>query len=234
MTRFFTRRRSALVILAILCLAGIGVAGATDYSKLSVKPSETAAKLKDCAVSLLQATEVAQKHVGGIARSVEINLTEGGASYLVSVFTDEMEFNITVDATSGEVTASTEVPYKELPGDPVSGEMTTTSSGLSFYEITEGTGEMPASSSTEVEVHYSGWLTDGTKFDSSVDRGRPTTFPLNRVISGWTEGVGSMKVGGKRKLIIPYELAYGAGGRPPTIPPKALLIFDVELLRIVK
>ena len=103
-----------------------------------------------------------------------------------------------------------------------------------FIEITEGTGETPPSAASNVKVHYTGYLVDGVKFDSSVDRGMPATFPLNRVIAGWTEGVGSMKVGGKRKLIIPFDLAYGANGRPPTIPPRATLIFDVELLEVVK
>ena len=82
-------------------------------------------------------------------------------------------------------------------------------------------------------MHYSGYLNDGTKFDSSLDRGTPATFPLNGVIAGWTEGVGSMRVGGKRKLIIPSTLGYGAPGSPGVIPPNATLIFDVELLEIV-
>jgi FKBP-type peptidyl-prolyl cis-trans isomerase len=120
-----------------------------------------------------------------------------------------------------------------LAGEPVAGEPTTTDSGLRYFELAEGDGPMPGGSSSVVKVHYSGWLRDGTKFDSSVDRGEPATFPLDRVIPGWTEGVGSMRVGGRRKLVIPFELAYGAAGRPPTIPPRAMLVFDVELIDIV-
>ncbi|TAJ02287.1 MAG: FKBP-type peptidyl-prolyl cis-trans isomerase [Planctomycetota bacterium] len=94
---------------------------------------------------------------------------------------------------------------------------------------------MPSGPQSEVSVHYSGWLLDGTKFDSSVDRGAPAKFPLRGVISGWTEGVGTMKVGGKRKFVIPARLGYGANPRPGgPIPPNAVLVFDVELLQIVK
>jgi FKBP-type peptidyl-prolyl cis-trans isomerase len=120
------------------------------------------------------------------------------------------------------------------PGDPVKGEPVKMPSGLMYYDIREGTGAQPSGPSTKVKVHYTGWLTNGTKFDSSVDRGEPIDFPLNRVIPGWTQGVGSMKVGGKRKLIIPAALGYGAEGSPPTIPGGATLVFDVELLGIVK
>ncbi len=119
-----------------------------------------------------------------------------------------------------------------FPGDPVSGDGTQTDSGLKYFDIVVGDGPQPAGPTSTVTVHYTGWLVDGTKFDSSVDRGQPSSFALNRVIAGWTEGVGSMRIGGKRKLIIPYRLAYGERGNPGTIPPKATLIFDIELLAI--
>ncbi len=108
-----------------------------------------------------------------------------------------------------------------------------TESGLQYIDLKEGTGERARSGDT-VEVHYTGWLKDGKKFDSSVDRGRPFSFRLGagQVIKGWDEGVAGMRVGGKRKLIIPPDLAYGKRGAGGVIPPDAELTFEVELLKI--
>ncbi len=118
---------------------------------------------------------------------------------------------------------------KAQGGDPEKG--TTSPTGLWYVRVKEGTGESPKPTDN-VKVHYTGWLTDGTKFDSSVDRGSPATFRLSGVIKGWTEGVGRMKVGEKGFLIIPPELGYGERGSPPKIGPNAVLIFQVELLGI--
>jgi peptidylprolyl isomerase len=116
-------------------------------------------------------------------------------------------------------------------------KMKKTDSGLQYYDVKEGTGESPRKGQT-CEVHYTGWLwtngAKGEKFDSSVDRGKPFSFPVGagRVIKGWDEGVATMKVGGKRELLIPPELGYGARGAGGVIPPNATLLFEVELLDV--
>jgi len=109
----------------------------------------------------------------------------------------------------------------------------TTPSGLKYTDLETGQGT-EAQTGKNVSVHYTGWLENGTKFDSSKDSGRPFSFPLGagHVIRGWDEGVAGMKVGGKRRLTIPADLGYGARGADGVIPPNATLIFEVELLKV--
>ncbi|MCK5072501.1 MAG: FKBP-type peptidyl-prolyl cis-trans isomerase, partial [Bacteriovoracaceae bacterium] len=106
-----------------------------------------------------------------------------------------------------------------------------TGSGLAYKIVTDGKGELPKSEDT-VEVHYHGTLIDGTVFDSSKDRGKTVSFPLNRVIKGWKEGLQLIREGGKIKLVIPSDLGYGDQGAPPKIPGGSTLLFDVELIKI--
>jgi len=131
--------------------------------------------------------------------------------------------------------AQTGSSEKKATGGPtqVTGEPTKTASGLEYWDIKVGEGAV-AQAGHKVKVDYTGWLTNGKKFDSSVGTGRPFEFQLGagQVIKGWDEGVAGMKVGGKRQLRIPPDLAYGAKGYPPVIPPSSTLIFDVQLLDV--
>ncbi len=116
---------------------------------------------------------------------------------------------------------------------PASAQSTKTPSGIEITMLNEGSGAKPKASDT-VKVHYKGTLTDGKEFDSSFRRKEPATFPLGGVIPCWTEGVQSIKVGGRAKLVCPPNLAYGARGVPGTIPPNATLVFEIDLLEIMK
>jgi FKBP-type peptidyl-prolyl cis-trans isomerase FkpA len=111
--------------------------------------------------------------------------------------------------------------------------MTKAPAGFWYTDVAVGQGEEARQGST-VRVHYTGWLPDGTKFDSSRDRGEPFAFTLGagQVIAGWDEGVKGMKPGGRRKLVLPPQLAYGEEGAPPAIPPRSTLVFDVEVLEV--
>lgn len=129
--------------------------------------------------------------------------------------------------------AAREAGEKFLADNKLNENVKETASGLQYIVEKEGTGDQPSAES-EVTVHYTGRLLDGTVFDSSVNRGEPATFPLNQVIPGWTEGVQLMKEGAKYRFFIPSDLAYGPHGVPNVIPPHSTLIFDVELIKINK
>ncbi|OCR02468.1 peptidylprolyl isomerase [Oscillatoriales cyanobacterium USR001] len=168
----------------------------------------------------------------------------GGGKTAIAAVTTQSQTQVTVPTEVAESVSQSnplvaEATVPEIPATIAGNNMTentektiTTPSGLKYVDLKEGDGAVPKTGQTVV-VHYTGTLEDGTKFDSSRDRG-PFQFKLGvgQVIKGWDEGVASMKVGGRRKLIIPANLGYGNGGAGGVIPPNATLIFDVELLRI--
>lgn len=128
--------------------------------------------------------------------------------------------------------AAKEAGEKYLSENAKKEGVTTTASGLQYMVISEGSGKQPKATD-KVKCHYEGMLTDGTLFDSSIQRGEPAVFGLNQVISGWTEGLQLMKEGAKYRFFIPYHLGYGERGAGASIPPYAALIFDVELIEVV-
>lgn len=142
---------------------------------------------------------------------------------------DDANGNGAATATAAESDGDGDVSGSDGP-PPVAGEPIETDSGLQIIEVTVGDGDEVAPGDI-VTVHYTGWLDDGTVFDSSVERGTPATFALSDVIQGWQEGIPGMQVGGTRRLIIPPELAYGSQARG-NIPPNSRLTFDVELISI--
>jgi FKBP-type peptidyl-prolyl cis-trans isomerase len=228
--------------LALTALAFVGTATAATLALQAVDNTrfpdlfgERQKQLAAAKVDIATAIATAEKASGGKAYSAALAADGETARWDVVAFAGDVEHKVRINAATGAVDADVVTPKAVLPGAAPVGEPQKSASGLVWYDLAVGQGPQPAGPQNEVSVHYTGWTLDGRKFDSSVDRGSPATFPLGRVIAGWTEGVGTMRVGGKRKLVIPARLAYGAN--PPFgsgIPANAPLVFDVELLQIVK
>jgi peptidylprolyl isomerase len=227
--------RILTVALGALALAGAALFPSPsrspldrDYTSIPPDPAQRHAALAGAPITLAKAIELAQQQSGGLATAAQGALD---GTFELELFSPTVRQRVKLDA-SGKVVVKDELP--RFPGEAVSGEWTETPTGLKYFDIKIGTGQKPEGPASRVKVHYTGWLVDGQEIDSSRRRNQPVTRPLNSFIAGWTEGVGSMQVGGKRKLIVPYALGYGERGQPPSIPARATLIFDVELLEIVR
>ena len=162
---------------------------------------------------------------GATVRGEDLLMNQDGANQIVQDFFQKESMK--------EAAVAKEEGIKFLADNGKRSEVVTTASGLQYEVLQEGTGASPLATD-EVTVHYTGKLLNGTVFDSSVDRGEPATFPLNRVIRGWTEGVQLMKEGAKYRFYMPSDLAYGDQGAGADIKPGSTLIFDVELIKIGK
>ncbi|MDY7108198.1 MAG: FKBP-type peptidyl-prolyl cis-trans isomerase [Planctomycetota bacterium] len=217
-------------VLALMPVASVS-AQEVDYEALPPEPAEIEQQVRACTVTLAEAIATAQQSVGGVARSARLLLDREPMAIEVVVYAEGRASRVLVNAGDGDVLEVSEVP--RFPGKPVTGAWTETESGLKYYDIEVGDGPRPMKPDTMVELHYTGYLTDGSKFDSSYDRGDPVEIPANRFIPGWTEGISSMNAGGVRKLIIPPDLAFGEQGRPPVVPANATLIYDMELLKVI-
>ena len=203
-------------------------AATADYEKLPPDPAVVIQQLQALQVGIAKAVEIAQKEVGGVASSAMVERDSVPPAIMVDVYTAKFLSRVKIDATNAKILERKDTP--RFPGDPVSGQWTELPSGLKYYELKLGDGPSPTSPKNAVAITYAAWLTDGTPVDNSSDHGESLVISPSKLVVGLDEGLRTMKVGGKRKLLLPYDLAYGVGGKPPTVPPKATLIIDVELV----
>lgn len=187
-------------------------------------------QLKDMGAEALNIDDFAQA-IKDVISGAELKVSQSESQQIVQKFFQEQEAKQRAKAAEkGKILK--EEGEKYLAENAKKDGVVVTASGLQYTVIKEGTGKQPKASDT-VKCHYEGFLTNGTVFDSSIQRGEPASFPLNAVIKGWTEGLQLMKEGAKYRFFIPYNLAYGEAGAAGAIPPYAALIFDVELIEVI-
>ena len=244
--------RKILIVLSICCFAAFSAQASKKDSSKKNKKSKNEVQV---ARKLLNSTDSVSYALGvNMGTSVKQQMTQfPGCQYDINVFAEAFEKAIKSDTTlvmtsdsanvyldkymtkmqAQENSKAKEDQAKFLSENKKREGVVELPSGLQYQVVKAGTGPKPQLTD-KVKVHYEGFLLNGKKFDSSVDRGEPVTFPLTQVIKGWTEGLQQMNVGSKYTLYIPYELAYGEQGAGKVIPPFSILIFEVELLEIQK
>jgi FKBP-type peptidyl-prolyl cis-trans isomerase len=181
--------------------------------------------MKSQGVDSLVNADMLQQTVASAIKGDSMQMTDAQANQFIQQYFSTLQ--------TKKVSANLEAGKKFLEANKQKSGIQTTSSGLQYQVLKEGTGAQPKATDS-VTVHYVGTLTNGKEFDSSVKRGEPATFVLNQVIPGWTEGVQLMKEGGKNRFFVPSELGYGPQGSPPVIEPNSVLVFEVELLKVAK
>lgn len=186
-------------------------------------------QLRDMGAESLNIDDFAQA-IKDILSGAELKVSQAESQQIVQKFFQEQEAK--QRAKAAEMGAKLKEEGEKFLAENAKKEgVTVTASGLQYTVIKEGNGKQPTAANT-VKCHYEGFLTNGTVFDSSIQRGEPASFPLGAVIKGWTEGLQLMKEGAKYRFFIPYDLAYGEAGAAGAIPPYAALIFDVELIEV--
>jgi len=245
------------ILASVLCIGLTVSQGFAQAPKKAVKPAATAKKTTVTAKKTAPSSNVLKNTMDSLSAAIGVSFSNSLASQGISnINTDVLTKTINAALKGEKTTFSTEEANKfigeyfqklteekgavvKIEGEKFLEEnkkktgVTTTESGLQYAVIKMGDGPKPTATD-KVKTHYHGTLTNGTVFDSSVDRGEPVEFPVNGVIKGWTEALQLMPVGSKWKLFIPYSLAYGERAAGPQIPAYSALVFEVELLEIVK
>jgi FKBP-type peptidyl-prolyl cis-trans isomerase len=224
----------------LLAGAGFGLVALTACDKIpGSQPKLTTAKdslsyalgvnvgksMKSAGIDTLVDKKILEQTLTATIQGDSMQMTEAQATQFLQQYFTTLQ--------TKKVSANLDAGKKFLEANKKKSGVQTTSSGLQYVVLKEGTGAQPRATDS-VTVHYVGTLTNGKEFDSSVKRGEPATFVLNQVIPGWTEGVQLMKEGGKNRFFVPSDLGYGPQGSPPVIEPNSVLVFEVELLKVAK